>query len=193
MVESIYKRITFTFLLAVALVTLIVLPMQYAKAATYTDPLTGKMIQYPDAWTPVQSQMAQLAQPITHGNLVLFDDSNGIPMAMFGSIPASDPNSIANNVMSVVGQGFSTQLLNPKNVTLASGKPALQFEFYYQSQTIHPNGDLGDTFTPTGNQIHIGGIAIIEGGILYAVDYFPDSAQNNPDYMKQILDMANSL
>ena len=78
-------------------------------------------------------------------------------------------------------------------MTLASGKPALQFEFYYQSQTIHPNGDLGDTFTLTGNQIHIGGIAIIEEGILYAVDFFPDSGKNNPYYMKQILDMANSL
>jgi hypothetical protein len=78
-------------------------------------------------------------------------------------------------------------------MTLASGKPALQFEFYYQSQTIHPNGDLGDTFTLTGNQIHTGGIAIIEEGRLYAVDFFPDSGKINPYYMKQILDMANSL
>jgi hypothetical protein len=54
-------------------------------------------------------------------------------------------------------------------------------------------GDLGITFTPAGNQLHIGGIAIIENGILYAVTYSPEIARNNADYMKEIMDMANSL
>ena len=59
MIGGMNKNVTFTFLLVAALATMIILPMQYAKAATYTDPLTGKTIQYPDIWTPVQSQAAQ--------------------------------------------------------------------------------------------------------------------------------------
>lgn len=189
MVGSINKNVTFTFLLVAALATMIILPMQYAKAATYTDPLTGKTIQYPDMWTPVQSQEAQFLQPMTHGNLVFFDNSNGIPMATYGSVPASDPNSISNSMLSVTG----TQLLNQKDITLASGKPALQFDYYYQPVITQPDGDLNTKFTPAGNQLYIGGIAIIENGILYAVTYSPEIAQNNADYMKQIMDMANSL
>jgi hypothetical protein len=168
---------------------MIIIPMQYARAATYTDPLTGKIIQYPDMWTPTQSQEAQFLQPMTHGNLVFFDDSNRIPLATYGSVPASDPNSISNSMMSVTG----TQLLNSKDITLASGKPALQFDYYYQPVITRPSGDLGITFTPAENQLYIGGIAIIENGILYAVTYSPEIAQNNADYMKQIMDMANSL
>ncbi len=189
MVGSINKNVTFTFLLVAALATMIILPMQYAKAATYTDPQTGKTIQYPDMWTPVQSQEAQFLQPMTHGNLVFFDNSNGIPMATYGSVPASDPNSISNSMLSVTG----TQLLNQKDITLASGKPALQFDYYYQPVITQPDGDLNTKFTPAGNQLYIEGIAIIENGILYAVTYSPEIAQNNADYMKQIMDMANSL
>jgi hypothetical protein len=189
MVGSINKNVTFTFLLVAALVIMIIIPTEHAKAATYTDPLTGKTIQYPDMWTPVQSQEAQFLQPMTNGNLVFFDNSDGIPLATYGSVPASDPNSISNSMMSVTG----TQLLNPKDITLASGKPALQFDYYYQPVITQPNGDLGNTFTPAGNQLYIGGIAIIENGILYAVTYYPEIAQNNADYMKQIMDMANSL
>jgi hypothetical protein len=61
MVGSINKNVTFTFLLVAALTTMIILPMQYAKAATYTNPLTGKTIQYPDMWTPMQSQEAPIS------------------------------------------------------------------------------------------------------------------------------------
>ena len=177
------------FLLVAALATMIILPTQYSKAATYSDPLTGKTIQYPDMWTPVQSQAAQYPQQMTHGNLVFFDNSKGIPLATYGSVPASDPSSISNSMLSVTG----TQLLNQKAITLASGKPSLQFDYFYQPVITQPNGDLGTTFTPAGNQLYIGGIAIIENGILYAVTYSPEIAQNNADYMKQILDMANSL
>jgi hypothetical protein len=45
----------------------------------------------------------------------------------FGSVPASDPNSISNSMTSVT----DTQLLNPKGIALASGTAALQFEYYY--------------------------------------------------------------
>jgi len=181
---SINKNVTFTFLLLAALLVVVIIPMQYARAATYTNPVTGKSIQYPDMWTPVQSKEAQFlnAVSLSHGNLVFFDDSNGIPLATYGSVPASDPNSILNSMTSVTG----TQLLNTKDITLASGKPALQFEYYYQPVLFQPNGDIGGTFTPAGNQVCIGGIAIIENGILYAVIYSPEIAQNNADYMKQI-------
>jgi hypothetical protein len=191
MIGSINKNVTFTFLLVAALATMIIIPIQYAKAATYTDPVTGKTIQYPDMWTPVQSKEAQFlnAVSVTHGNLVFFDDSNGIPLATYGSVPASDPNSISNSMTSVTG----TPLLNSKDITLASGKPALQFDYYYQPVMTQTNGDLGVTFAPAGNQLYIGGIAIIENGILYAVTYSPEIAQNNADYMTQIMDMANSL
>ena len=54
---------------------MIILPLQYAKAATYTDPLTGKTIHNPDMWTPVHSQESQFVQPMTHGNLVFFENS----------------------------------------------------------------------------------------------------------------------
>jgi hypothetical protein len=93
----------------------------------------------------------------------------------------------------VLYQISNKQLLNQKDITLASGKPALQFDYFYQPVITQPNGDLGTTFTQAGNQLYIGGIAIIENGILYAVTYSPEIAQNNADYMKQILDMANSL
>jgi hypothetical protein len=86
-----------------------------------------------------------------------------------------------------------TPLLNSKDITLASGKPALQFDYYYQPVITQTNGDLGVTFAPAGNQLYIGGIAIIENGILYAVTYSPEIAQNNADYMTQIMDIANSL
>jgi hypothetical protein len=170
---------------------MIILPLQYAEAATYTDPVTGKTIQYPDMWTPVQSKEAQFlnAVSVTHGNLVFFDDSNGIPLATYGSVPASDPNSISNSMMSVTG----TQLLNPKDITLASGKPALRFDYYYQPALFQPNGDIGGTFAPAGNKLYFGGFAIIENSILYAVTYSPEIAQNNADYMKQIIAMPNSL
>ena len=92
-------------------------------------------------------------------------------------------------MMSVIGM----QLLNPKDITLASGKPALQFDYYSTPVLFQPNGDIGGTFTPAGNQLYIVGIAIIENGILYAVTYSPEIAQNNADYMRQIIDMANSL
>ena len=49
------------FLLVAALATMIILPTQYSKAATYSDPLTGKTIQYPDMWTPVQSQASSIS------------------------------------------------------------------------------------------------------------------------------------
>ncbi|MDQ6865736.1 MAG: hypothetical protein M3044_18145 [Thermoproteota archaeon] len=45
----------------------------------------------------------------------------------FGSVPASDPNSISNSMTSVT----DTQLLSPKGIALASGTAALQFEYYY--------------------------------------------------------------
>lgn len=93
----------------------------------------------------------------------------------------------------VLYQISNKQLLNQKDITLASGKPALQFDYFYQPVITQPNGDLGTTFTQAGNQLYIGGIAIIENGILYAVTYSPEIAQNNADYMKQILDMANLL
>jgi hypothetical protein len=189
MFGSINKNGTFTILLTAAFATMIILPLQYAKTATYTDPLTGKTIQYPDMWTPVPSQESEFVQPMTHGNLVFFENSNGFQLATYGSIPASDPNSISNSMMSVTG----TQLLNPKDITLASGKPALQFDYYYQPVIFRPNGDIGGTFTPAGNQLYIGGIAIIENGILYTVTYSPEIAQNNADYMRQIIGMANSL
>lgn len=191
MIGSINKNVTFTFLLLAALLVVVIIPMQYARAATYTNPVTGKSIQYPDMWTPVQSKEAQFlnAVSLSHGNLVFFDDSNGIPLATYGSVPASDPNSILNSMTSVTG----TQLLNTKDITLASGKPALQFDYYYQPVITQSNGDLGITFTPAGNQLYIEGIAIIENGILYAVTYSPEIAQNNADYMTQIMDMANSL
>jgi len=191
MIGSIHKNVTFTFLLLAALLVVVIIPMQYARAATYTNPVTGKSIQYPDMWTPVQSKEAQFlnAVSLSHGNLVFFDDSNGIPLATYGSVPASDPNSILNSMTSVTG----TQLLNTKDITLASGKPALQFDYYYQPVITQSNGDLGITFTPAGNQLYIEGIAIIENGILYAVTYSPEIAQNNADYMTQIMDMANSL
>jgi len=48
MFGSINKNGTYTFLLTAAFATMIILPLQYAKAATYTDPLTGKTIHYPD-------------------------------------------------------------------------------------------------------------------------------------------------
>ena len=86
---------------------------------------------------------------------------------------------------------IDTQLLNPKDITLASGKLGLQFDYYYQPVLFQPNGDIGGTFTPAGNQLYIGGIAIIENGIMYAVTYSPEIAQDNADYMKQIIDMAN--
>jgi len=191
MIGSIHKNVTFTFLLLAALLVVVIIPMQYARAATYTNPVTGKSIQYPDMWTPVQSKEAQFlnAVSLSHGNLVFFDDSNGIPLATYGSVPASDPNSILNSMTSVTG----TQLLNTKDITLASGKPALQFDYYYQPVITQSNGDLGITFTPAGNQLYIEGIAIIENGILYAVTYSPEIAQNNADYMTQIMDVANSL
>ena len=191
MIGSINKNVTFTFLLLAALLVVVIIPMQYARAATYTNPVTGKSIQYPDMWTPVQSKEAQFlnAVSLSHGNLVFFDDSNGIPLATYGSVPASDPNSILNSMTSVTG----TQLLNTKDITLASGKPALQFDYYYQPVITQSNGDLGITFTQAGNQLYIEGIAIIENGILYAVTYSPEIAQNNADYMTQIMDMANSL
>jgi len=166
---SIHKNGTFTFLLTAAFATLIILPLKYAKAATYTAPLTGKTIQYPDMWTPVPSQEAQFMQPMTHGNLTFFENSNGFQLATYGSIPASDPTSISNSMMSIT----RTHLLNPKDITLASGKPALQFDYYYQPVLFQPNGDIGGTFTPAGNQLYFGGIAIIEIGILYAVTYSP--------------------
>jgi len=133
-------------------------------------------------WTQVPSQEAQFMQPMTHGNLIFFENSNGFQLTTYGSIQDSDPTSISNSMMSITG----TQLLNPKDITLASGKPALQFEYYYQPVLFQPNGDIGGTFTPAGNQLCIGGIAIIENGILYAVTYSPVIAQNNADYMKQI-------
>jgi hypothetical protein len=58
---------------------------------------------------------------------------------------------------------------------------------------FQPDGDIGGTFTPAGNQLYIGGIAIIENDILYPVIYSPEIAQNNADYMRQIIGMANSL
>jgi len=39
---SINKNDTFTFMLTAAFATLIILPLQYAKATTYTDSLTSK-------------------------------------------------------------------------------------------------------------------------------------------------------
>jgi exosome complex RNA-binding protein Rrp4 len=65
-----------------------------------------------------------------------------------------------------------TQLLNQKDITL---------------------GDIGGTFTPAGNQLYIGGIAIIENDMLFADTYSPEIAQNNADYMRQIIGIANSL
>jgi hypothetical protein len=122
------------------------------------------------------------------GNLVFFENSNGFQLATYGSIPASDLNSISNSMMSVTG----AQLLNPKDITLPYGKTALQFDYYYQPVLLQPNGDIGGTFTPPGNQLYIGGIAIIENGILNAVTYSPEIAQNNADYMRQIIGMANA-
>jgi hypothetical protein len=91
----------------------------------------------------------------------------------------------------VLAQCSCSQLLNPQNIVLASGKPAPQYEYYFESSTIHPNGAGGFITTPSGNRIHIAGIAMIEGGTLYAVEYFPDLA--TPDYMPSIMYMANSL
>ena len=114
--------------LTAAFATMIILPLQYAKAATYADPLTARVFN----WQP------------------------------------TDPNSISNSMISVTG----TQLLNQKDITL---------------------GDIGGTFTPAGNQLYIGGIAIIENDMLFADTYSPEIAQNNADYMRQIIGIANSL
>ena len=156
-------------------------PLQYVKAqsgmSTYTDPSTGKSIQYPDTWN---------AQSDSNGG-VSFSDSNGLAAAHFVAISPAFPNDLERSVIASIQQPTVHDL--SVNIVNMSGQPVAQFSYNLEIS----NPDFESTqYLPGPHLAPISGISVIQNGTLFGIQSYPGLSLD-ANYQQEIEMMISSL
>jgi hypothetical protein len=146
---------------------------------TYTDPSSGKSIQYPPAWT---ARGPENCSDCIGPSRVLFLDSDGVDVAEFGVTNATspDPKTSVLDQLNRISAHVNQSNENASDITLL-GKTAAHFDYFTTAAYLF-----------NGQAPHIEGVAMVRNGMLLWVTWFPDNV-HDPNYQGEIMNMVNSL
>jgi hypothetical protein len=167
---------------------MLLVPLQYIKAQsgtlTYTDPSTGKSIQYPVTWK-VQSG--------SNGGAT-FSDRNGLPTATFGvnGLSSALSNDLKGSVIAVIQSPTVHDL--SVNIVNINRQPVAQFS--YNMEISNPDFTSTSPSSEPAQQgphlAHVSGTSVIHNAKLFTLQSFPGLSPD-ASYQQDIQMMTNSL
>jgi hypothetical protein len=148
--------------------------MQISK---FTDPYTGKIIQYPSVLSYTECKIVPTVIR-SYGHSFCFRNTDGMLVAVFADLPAlsSDPQQSVYAYASQLGNIVTSMR------EVRSNLGAIIAVYTYRSVNLDA----------AGVNLHAAGSAIVEGKNFYAIEYFSSSVLN-PVLREQIGVMLNSL